>query len=154
LPADVSMTYDVLGRRIDLFDPDSGHGINSYNAFSEIVKSIDGNGEATTFTRDDLGRVVATTNSRDGGSNTFEWDTAANGRGKLASSESTDGVVKSYTYDNFARPSATTTTIPGSGAFTIDQKYDDFGRPNELGYPTVPGHDQLRVVYDFDEIGQ
>jgi RHS repeat-associated protein len=157
LTTDVSMTYDVLGRRVDLFDPDVGRNVNSYNAFGEIVKSIDGNNEPTTFSRDGLGRVVASSNARDGGSTTYVWDIAASGRGKPASSASPDGIAKSYTYDGFSRPSTTTTTVPGSGAFTVEQKYDDFGRPNEVDYPVVPGREELRVgsnFDDFDEIGQ
>jgi RHS repeat-associated protein len=154
LSSDSSYIYDVLGRRTDAFDPDSGHGIRSFNGFGEVVKATDGNGEATMYTIDALGRTTQVANQvRDHGSSTFTWDTAPHGVGKLGSSTSPDGVVKAFTYDANSRVTAVTRTIPGAGSFTVGSSYDALGRVSEVDYPPVGGQ-QLQIGYEFDQTGQ
>src|SRR6266511_998599 len=77
----LTMQYDVLGRRIELFDPDAGHVSRVYNAFGEVVEEIDGNRQSTTYDFDALGRVTESSSVRDG-VNTFTWDTSPQGIGK------------------------------------------------------------------------
>lgn len=53
-----SITYDRLGRRTVLNDPDLGVQRYRYNAYGELVWSQDGNGHSTTFQYDALGRLT------------------------------------------------------------------------------------------------
>jgi RHS repeat-associated protein len=99
--------------------------------------------QATTYTRDFLGRVVAVNNGEDGGQAQYAWDRVG-ALGKLASSTSPDGTREDFGYDSFARPVSTRWTVspwgPGSTAqtFTISMKYDSAGRPATTYYPSVP----------------
>ncbi|MCC6338170.1 MAG: hypothetical protein IT380_29780, partial [Myxococcales bacterium] len=136
-------SYDVLGRRESLVDPDSGATQSHYNAFDDEKWSQDPRGATLTTTFDGVGRKTGATLVPAGGvaaglaSNTesFVWDTAPSGKGKLASTTSMDGVVTSYGYTSLAQPASETWTIPGAGAYTLTTSYDLSGRVAGHGYP-------------------
>ncbi len=149
-----SMEYDKLGRRTVLVDPSAGTTFSSYNAFGELIDEIDGNGDVTEYQFDALGRIVQV-NSPDGLA-IHNWDTAANGIGKPASSSSADGVGIVYSYDPIGRPSSTRWNIEGT-SYDIEYAYDDIGRPSTITYPTLPGAPQgagrLTVAHSYNPQG-
>jgi RHS repeat-associated protein len=144
------LDYDVLGRRTRLSDPDTGLRTVRYNAFGEVRAEVDAAGALTTYgDRDRLGRVTEKTDKD--GTTKFVWDTAANGRGKIAETTSPSGVRRQFLYDVIGRMHREVWTVAGS-TFQVDYSFDSFGRPHKVSYPAVNGFSRLvvRNVYDAD----
>lgn len=150
--------YDVLGRVTSLMDPDLGTETRLYSSFGDLKQTTDANGGVTTFERDSIGRptrVETPANghyqARQNGSamyNTFEWDTATNGVGQLASATSADGVTTDFTYDGFSR-SATKTWSMGGAHYQFQQEYDSSGRVSKLHYPSAFTTRPFVLRYDY-----
>ena len=144
-------TFEVnsLGGLYHKIDPDSGERYLSYNAYGEL-ETKQTQEYTTTYLYDLLGRKVSdTTGTR---VNSFTWDTATNGVGKLASTTSSDGVVTAYAYDWLARPSQKTMTINGE-SFSMQYQYDDYGRVATLTYPAIPNQVPFTAVYTYAPFG-
>jgi RHS repeat-associated protein len=148
------MDYDVLGRRTALNDPDRGLELTSYNGFSQVRHvSHPGSGATMDFSYDGLGRLLSKTSSDDG-TDTFTWDTSANGKGRLASTMSAFGVATSHHYDALGRSTGFDYTIDNE-TYRIDASYDpDYGRPDTLSYPeTLPGAPRFTVRNTYTGLG-
>src|SRR5262249_43501790 len=88
------------------------------------------------------------------GVTTWNWDTAINGLGLLATATSPDGIVTRWTYDGFSRLSDVTWTV-GAESFTISRSYDGFGRLSTVTYPAVPGRAaRFAVDYTYSPSGE
>lgn len=139
-----SFVYDVLGRKVQQNDPDSGVTMFEYNALGELTAQIDANGNRVENEIDARGRVWRKTVKTPAGAvetqTTFEFDTAANGVGQLASETITGtyaawsgqtglahGYSRTFSYDTLGRPLGTTTTIDGT-AYASLAHYDSLGR--------------------------
>jgi RHS repeat-associated protein len=162
-----TMTYDDLGRRLHLDDPDAGPSDRTYNAFGEVASEKIGSFssfETKTYVRDQIGRVTQEISSVDG-TNTYQWDTQQFGIGLRAGSNSFDGVSRGYFYDSAGRVSEETWTVPNTSSappptqpatssFAVDYTYDTFGRLNAIRYPTVFGRaNRFAVSYHYDQTG-
>lgn len=143
------MAYDNLGRRTLIDDPDTGTRTTSYNAFGEVREEIDGNLNVSTYRRDALGRVFERTDKD--GVTSFVWDTAPNGKGKLAETTSASGVRRQFFYDTAGRLNRELWTVGGQD-FQLDYKFDSVGRLQTISYPSVSGFSRFVVknVYDAD----
>jgi RHS repeat-associated protein len=147
--------YDILGRLVDSLDPSRGHSTAKYNGFGEAVYSSDGVGVKTTIHRDPLGRVKNQEHLLPmppySSTESYVWDTAVHGVGKLADAVSTDDIETIYSYDTLGRPSIQVWTIGGS-QFALETDWDAFDRPQYIKYPAVkPG--QLVLEYDYQPQG-
>ena len=154
--ASTGMTYDTLGRRVQVNDSDSGTNVNSYNAFGDIVKqrdSFDPAVPAVSYLRDALGRIQERRSAE--GTTTYTWDTAANGIGKLASSRTPDGTTTTFTYDTAGRPKSRTYSIKGR-SYTVGLGYETTTsrRLSRMDYPATIGTTALAVTYGYDQAGQ
>ena len=156
-----TMTYDNLGRRKHLNDPEAGPSDRTYNAFGEVVQERMGDPatmpagqvETIVYTRDALGRVTAETPSSESAS-TFIWDIEPFGIGRLASSTSSDGTQRGYSYDTSGRLRQERWTIDdAANPYVVDYFYDDFGRLGQVKYPTVAGRTRFSVNYHYDARG-
>jgi RHS repeat-associated protein len=146
-----TMTYDLLGRRIRHSDPAAGVTATTFNAFGEIRTETNGAGHTSQFDYDALGRVTRTTSPDGTATNT--WDSAANGKGKLASARSADGVVTDYSYNPLGQTTSTRWTIEGT-PYEIANTYDSVGRTATITYPKVPGvADRFKVANVYNEHG-
>ncbi|GMU59719.1 MAG: hypothetical protein AMXMBFR34_14820 [Myxococcaceae bacterium] len=149
-------SYDALGRRESLVDPDSGTTQSRYNAFDGVKWSQDARGATLTTNFDGLGRKTTATLVPAGGvaagvvsnTETFTWDTAAYGKGRLGSTTSMDGIVTSYGYTTLAQPASETWTVPGAGTYTLSTSYDLNGRVAGHGYPGG-----FATAFEFDVSG-
>jgi RHS repeat-associated protein len=155
------MTYDDLGRRKQLNDPESGLSDRTYNAFGEIVVEQMGDPatmpasqvERIVYARDRLGRVIRETPSSESPS-TFTWDTEPFGIGRLASSASADGTTRGYSYDPNGRLKQERWTIDDAASpYVVDYAYDGFGRIGRVNYPTVSGRARFAASYHYDQTG-
>jgi RHS repeat-associated protein len=149
-----AMEYDDLGRRVSIVDADSGKTVTSYNALGEVTSEGDANGQIHVMARDNIGRIIADYSTQDG-TNYFQWDTAPNGVGALASATSHDQVTTFYGYDAFGRRNESWASTPLGPTGQIERTYDAYGRVSSIGYPVVTGHnDGLIVTYGFDAVGE
>jgi RHS repeat-associated protein len=147
-----SMLYDTLGNRTDMADS-VGTTKTSYSAFGEVLTETDAAGVTATYTHDALSRVTRVTSPDGPATNT--WDTAANGIGKLASSDSPDGVFTRYQYNELSQHTSTSWKI-GAETFQFVSDYDEFGRQATTTYPhvfTPEGYERLKVRYGYNASG-
>lgn len=151
-----TISYDVLGRRTGLVDPDSGPRQFLYNAFGEQKREIDGRGTVLDSQYDRLGRLSIKTMSTVGGAapgrtgslETYEYDTGSNGKGKLARTLSMDGVTTLHDYTVNGQPQVSTWVVPGKGTFSLVAAYDSEGRLSGITYP-----DATQVAYSYSANG-
>lgn len=138
----LALFYDNTGRRVFMRDPNLGERTTNYNAFGDIRSEEDAKGNVTSYTRDALGRV---TDKFDlDGKTTFIWDTAANGKGRLAETTSPSGVRRQFFYDTAGRMNREISTISGK-TFQVDYSFDSAGRLQKVSYPTVTGFPRFVV---------
>jgi len=139
-----AFVYDVLGRKIQQSDPDSGVATFEYNALGELIAQLDSAGNRIEHWYDARGRVWRKLVKNAGGTleseSMYLFDAAANGIGKPAS-ESINGTYlgwagqndvslafgRSYTYDALGRPSGTATYVDGE-TYATAVAYDARGR--------------------------
>lgn len=141
------MWYDALSHKYKMTDPNMGTWTYGVDALGEVLTQTDADGNAITQDYDALGRLTSRTEKNSSGTitanDTWSWDSAANGKGMLASeSDSVSGFLKAYTYDNLSRPSEVDTTIPGTSTpYAVNTSYDSFGRVAAVTYPAsvAPG---------------
>ncbi len=149
------MDYDSFGRLVLSTNANTGARTYEYNAFNEISKSIDANGDVTSFVLDNLGRTQEI-HSPDG-KTTFEWDTGLKPSGApvvgLHMSESHDGVISNYVFDEMGRRVEEQLKIQGR-VLNLKTAYDTYGRIDSLTYPPSPKLGQLKVDYNYGTDGR
>jgi RHS repeat-associated protein len=140
-------TYDLLGRRIKLIDPDSGTTNWTYNGFGDVL-SENRAGVTTSYVYDSLGRVTTTTYGD--GVTQYTYDTAPMGIGKLAQTLSEDFVLTTYGYDALGRHDYTEWTVPSGNEtslfFNSWKVYDNQGRESTVTYPWSADLSGLRIT--------
>jgi len=148
----VTLSYDHLGRRTQIIDPDAGTRTTHFNAFGEVEREELGGQQDVTYDLDLLGRPVNVTSGD--GVDTHQWDIAANGIGKVAFEQSSSGVFKSYNYRANGLPQSTTWTIENA-AFTVDWIYAP-GSPRLTGitYPSMGAGARFQVTLGYGGDGR
>ncbi len=138
-------TYDHYGRKKTMLDPDMGNWVYAYDAFGQLASQTDANSEVVSMEYDDLGRM--TQRDEREGITTWNYDTAANGLGKL---ESVAGPLstQSMEYDNLGRPNKSTLTTSGQTYITETGYQGVTGKVDWVKYPTG-----LVVRKRFDDYG-
>lgn len=135
----VSITYDLLGRRSDLNDPDLGWIHYDVDPIGRVWKTTSPNQRALkTYTRtvfDQLDRMVDRYESEL--DSHWIYDTAAGGVGQLAEAYTGTATAKDYrrmhTYDSYGRPSQTTQVI-NNNSFVSTVERDKWGRMSQQKY--------------------
>ncbi len=151
------MTYDSLGRKLTMTDPDMGHWSYSYDLAGNLITQTDAKGQLLEFTYDDLNRLIEKKGSDPEGGLTptgpvtlaaYTYDAPAkpNCVGRLSRVDDTSGSTEFF-YDLLGRETQTTKTIDGS-SFTVSRSYDPLNRLTTLTYP-----DGLEVSYDYSPQG-
>ncbi|MBL3529451.1 MAG: hypothetical protein JMN27_17590 [gamma proteobacterium endosymbiont of Lamellibrachia anaximandri] len=135
--------YDNRGNKVSMDDPSMGHWTYRYNAYGELMRQQDAKGQVVKQSHDLLGRMVRRETVE--GVATWEYDTAANGIGKLAKTTSSDN-SRSFEYDALGRAVSTKTKI-GEKSFTKQVAYDAQSRPVK---ETFPDGIEIERVYNQD----
>lgn len=148
-PITTLMTYDALGRKQSINDPDAGSVTYHYNAGGDVILQTDAKGQTITQSNDALGRRWQRVSSGVGNTLTDTWtfDTSAYGFGQLASEArtSTTGVTfsRAMVYDTYGRPYQRVTSIAASN-YTETTAYDGHGRllaqQDASSYSLTPGY--------------
>lgn len=129
----VTATFDALGQRTMLNDPDLGTTTYSYNPYGEL-QSQTTNGQTVSYTRDKLGRII--TETRPEMTITTVYDSSWKGA-VTASQAMTGGTLHHrlfYTYDSKGRVTRQEERI-GSRSFITQFLYNNL---NQLTYVTYP----------------
>ena len=159
----IRMTYDSVGNKVTMIDPDLGEWHYIYNAAGKLrlqwsgAAGYNGSKNSTYKTFDILGRVTRqmTYNRQEYNTNnsTYSYNqtnylyadanAAAGSRGKLikvtASSRILGEGARTQTittaYDTKGRATKSTVTISGKGSFVTSTVYDSYSRPYTTTYP-------------------
>jgi RHS repeat-associated protein len=127
------MSYDSLGRKIYMKDPDMGEWSYEYYANGNLWKQTDANLQTITFEYDALNRVT-TKNYPTGTGVGYIYDepTSTYPVGRLTEMADASGTT-TYHYDIMGRSSLVIKNIGGSD-YSISTIYDN-GRPSNITYP-------------------
>lgn len=149
-----SMSYDLLGRKIGMNDPDMGIWSYGYNASSQMTSQTDAKGVKICFNYDAYGRMTSKkqynalyqgctdtlalyyyngtgTGSALGQLSEIRWPNTSNG--------------DQFTYNTDGLLASQTRTINGR-SYTMNYVYDNLNRPTQITYPSNGG--VVTIGYD------
>ncbi|MBT8193811.1 MAG: hypothetical protein KJP22_10450 [Acidimicrobiia bacterium] len=152
-----SMTYDRLGQKRTMDDPDSGDWTYVYDGVGNITSQQDGEGDWLYFEYDDLNRVLKRRSDSASGPVLAEYAYDAPFVGALDWSKAnvTGGEVRidHLSYDDAGRVLARTLTMPGSQVFREEFTYNNAGNMVTRAYPDgATGNTDEVVTYDYDAV--
>ena len=147
----LDISYDHLGHRTQVIDPDAGTHTTIYNAFGEVDREqLAGQGDVV-YSRDLLGRVQTVTS--DDGMGSYQWDTAANGIGKMDTETSAFGVTSRFAYQTNGQIATTTWNVANTD-FAFDWGYEPTGRLQTITYPGIGSAPRFAVGLTYGGDGQ
>jgi RHS repeat-associated protein len=142
-----TLTYDWLGRKTQMQDPDMGNWAYAYDNAGNLTEQHDARGNSVCFAYDALNRATTKT-ARTGTSCasspvaytvTFGYDDITNnnkGLGRRTSLSDSFGNNQTWKYDLQGRVVSTAQTIPGAPAtYTTYFTYDAMDRVRTMTYP-------------------
>ncbi|MHC6157517.1 RHS repeat-associated core domain-containing protein [Bradyrhizobium elkanii] len=135
-------TYDELGNKIAVSDPDLGLWSYQHDPFGHVVWQTDAKGQITTMEYDLAGRPFR--RAAQDVVTTWHYDRAKHGVGKISSVESSNGYRAEYFYDDFGRMNGTAVSIDQEQFFSTSE-FDPYGRAIRVSYPNGFA---VRNVYD------
>lgn len=125
----IGVKYDLYGRKTELNDPDLGIIKYSVDPLGRVYKKLSPKGQETRFVHDKLDRMTSRVEADL--TTTWVFDSAANGKGRLAETytgaETNKDYQRSHRYDVLGRPSETIQTL-GNVKYSSLIEYDDWGR--------------------------
>lgn len=146
----VQATYDSMGRRRTLVDPDRGNLSFDYDAFGQIISQTDGLGRTISFNYDLSGRMVQRLQPN-GTLSGWDYDTSTNGLGKLARRYSMgqgNDFDETYSYNSLGNVTLQHTDIRGS---VFDTQFD-YGPNAQVIEIKYPGAYSIKNEYDKNGI--
>ncbi|RLA06077.1 MAG: hypothetical protein DRQ51_10405, partial [Gammaproteobacteria bacterium] len=139
-----SISYDEMGNKIAMSDKSMGNWSYVYNAFGELTSQKDAKGQVTHNSYDKIGRLVK--KQFGNSTNSFIYDTAPNGKGKLHKSIS-DAKQQTISYDKFGRTANIITTIDEQ-EYSQSFEYDKFSRPTKTIHPN-----NIQINKNYNQAG-
>ena len=137
-------TYDLLGRKIEMDDPDLGAWTFGYDANDNLTQQTDSENQTIIMTYDELNRITTKSYSTGDPTVTYSYDNATNGKPHL-SLVSKGTTSTNYTvYDAMGRPTTINRIIDGAGPYTTGYQYDLSGKTAAITYP-----DATTVTYTY-----
>ena len=147
--SDVDLTYDRLGRKTAMDDPDLGNWSYAYDRAGNLIRQTDARGKTTCLYYDSKGRLANKTFRNDtncsqstGYDVAYSYDQSHSGsnrsKGQLTKIEYTNGdYAKSLSYNGdglLARETVSIRNAPSS-SYVAQYGYDAFLQPTTVTYP-------------------
>jgi len=135
-----TITYDSLGRKLAMDDPDMGPWTYAYDAVDNLTSQTDARGVTISFTYDLLNRLTQKAYADSPLTShlspvTYTYDTPAQPFSTGQLTGITDGSGSSrFEYDQLGRLTTETKTVDGHPS-TVHRSYDLLGRLTSLTYP-------------------
>ena len=142
-----TMTYDLLGRKVAMQDPNVGNLSYSYDVGGNLLSQTDAKGQTLTFTYDLRGRVL--TKRYPGGAEilwTYDDPAVPYSKGRATRGAGL-ATSSSFTYDPIARVTQVSRLLDGS-TYTLGLVYDALGRVASKTFP-----DGETVTYTYNDAG-
>ena len=137
-------TYDLLGRKIGMDDPDLGAWTFGYDANDNLVQQTDSENQTIIITYDELNRITTKSYSTGDPTVTYSYDSGTHGTPYLYQvSRGATGTTYAA-YDAMGRPTTITRIIDGAGPYTTSYQYDLSGKTVAITYP-----DATTVTYAY-----
>ncbi len=137
--------YNILGYKTRLVDPDMGATQFTYDALGQLLTRSNALQQTSTYTYDKIGRLLQRQSAD--GAETYSYDTAQHGIGKLGAVVGIGGYREDYSYDALGRGSKTDISISGQ-VYGVERGYDALGRMTSLRYPGG-----FALDYDYNQYG-
>ena len=138
---DTVMTYDSLGRKLAMDDPDMGDWKYRYDDNGNLILQTDAKGQAITFAYDSLNRL--TQKNTPDGVVSYSYDQGENAIGRLSRVDYGSGSTEFF-YDELGREIKVIKRIDGAD-YAIERAYDAMDRVKTLKYPDG---ETLTYIYD------
>lgn len=158
-----SITYDNLGRKIGMNDPDMGKWQYGYDGNGNLIWQQDAKSQVISFKYDALNRLINKTDAISGPivnlpnltsqaatfnvNYNFDDLTQSFGIGRLGSVAYDTGTA-GFIYDQIGREVSSNKTIDGT-TYNVTRQYDALNRLQQLQYP-----DGSQVTYVYNQAGQ
>lgn len=158
----ITQTFDSLGRRVSVNDPDLGYWHYVYDRAGNLVKQTDARNNLTkmVYDEDEINRLTAKEVYNSSGqlayTATYTYDASSDSveypmhKGLLHQVTDKEGTV-THGYDNRGRLLKTTRslTIENGNAYTTQMAYDWADRLSVLTYPNLAA----QIGYTYDKVG-
>jgi RHS repeat-associated protein len=139
------MTYNVLGQKTGMSDPDMGVWSYQYDNAGNLKVQDDANHKRLCFSYDELNRMLGKSDTTDqlacpAATTTYGYDAYDGatqfGRGRRTSMMDDQSGNTTWTYDARGRVTNEAKTITGAGSFNTFYAYDAMDRVKTITYPT------------------
>jgi RHS repeat-associated protein len=164
----VTYERDVLGRLIFSDDPGQGPGSYEYDAYDQLRRLFDGEGQMTEFEYDVIGRPIRQTAVGETRRWTYDempeswqpppnWSGGHEVPGMLVSLSSSIAVRYDYEYDTFGQLTEEHLRFGrslGTKVYSTLYEHDDYGRLSTLQYPTHLSEQPFRVSHTYAPTGE
>ena len=157
-----TMSYDSLGRKTSMTDPDMGTWTYAVNDAGETIRQVSPRGTCTASRYDGRGRVWQRSDYANGSCTgspeaqaTWAFDTAVNGIGALASETSSVNAVtriaRTPSYDSMGRIASVSSVLDGK-TYLEQSTYDQYGRAFQTFF-TAPGTATTGELIEYNSNG-
>ncbi len=136
---------DSLGRTTSVSSPSTGATSMGVDAWGRVTGETRPNGVVISFAYDGLSRLSSRTSGAS--TETFTYDSCANGAGKLCSISNAAGST-TWSYDSSGNLSQQLQSVSGTH-YAVSWGYDGLGRVTSLTYPNG-----LALTYQYDGYGR
>ena len=142
------ITYDALGRKVGMRDPDMGAWTYAYDANGNLITQTDALRQTAWFGYDKLNRLIE---KRQGSSSgtvlaQYEYDQGTNGIGHRSAMTNTSAMMR-WTYDVRGRVGIETKAITGiTGTFSNLWQYDAL---DQVTQTRLPNGEVVTTTYDM-----
>jgi RHS repeat-associated protein len=142
-----TISYDSLGRKTSMTDPDMGHWTYTYDPNGNLLSQVDAKSQTINFHYDALDRLISK-NYPDSSQSTYSYDESASSNGKgLLTSIASVGTSTRYQYDARGRKTSESVNLGAPfGTQSVNWNYDSADRVTSIGYP---GEGEV-VSYTYD----
>ncbi|WP_028875727.1 FG-GAP-like repeat-containing protein [Teredinibacter turnerae] len=167
----VAISYNALGMKQNMDDPDKGGWSYTYNGLGQLITQKNARGEVTCNAYDISGRLVKRVENYAGATSTTlgqiseaknqcagddsnpdvaEWiyDSAQGAAlGLLHRTIGKDGYVEELFYDVYGRPVESVKTVNGE-SYRMQTSYDEYSRPYVSTYPGESNRLMVKNIYN------